>query len=127
FDKVMDFAEGLAAVRVGDKWGYVDESGAVAIEIKFEQADSFSEGRAVVAMGHDENLRFGFIDTTGTFVVAPRFREARVFHEGLARVTELGDLRIDVYVDGVGHVAFTSLGAPSHDFSEGFARIEKDG
>ena len=42
-----DFSEGLAVVRIGEKYGYVDKTGTVVIEPRFDEANGFSEGLAV--------------------------------------------------------------------------------
>lgn len=80
-----DFSEGLAAVRVGDDWGYVDTSGAFVIEPRFSHAWSFREGLATVWSD----------DVEGPYVVDREGREpfdcsaydkVSVFSEGLAQV-----------------------------------------
>jgi len=40
------FSEGLAAVRLNDKWGYIDKAGNVAIAFKYDYAGPFSSGIA---------------------------------------------------------------------------------
>ena len=46
FDEAAQFAEGLAAVRVGGKYGYIDKSGQTVIAPQFDFANPFSEGVA---------------------------------------------------------------------------------
>ncbi|HEX8385800.1 MAG TPA: WG repeat-containing protein, partial [Rubricoccaceae bacterium] len=59
----------LFPARLGDKWGYVDASGAVAIAPRFDDAQSFSEGRAGVRVG----LLWGYVGPTGAFVAEPAY------------------------------------------------------
>ena len=51
FDAALRFADGLAAVRIGDentgKWGYIDKQGKMVINPQFDWAGSFSDGLAV--------------------------------------------------------------------------------
>lgn len=62
FDFIYDYHEGLASVRRGDKYGYIDRSGTVVIPFLYEEAYSFSEdGLATVA----KNGRLFSIDTEG--------------------------------------------------------------
>jgi hypothetical protein len=68
-----------------DKLGYVDRSGKIIIEPKFEEAENFSEGLALVKIGE----KFGYIDRTGKIVISPEFDRADNFSEGLAPV-EIG-------------------------------------
>ena len=42
------FSEGLAAVKQGGKWGYIDETGKTVIPFRYDKAYPFSEGLAVV-------------------------------------------------------------------------------
>jgi hypothetical protein len=66
----LPFSEGLAAVKVGDKYGYSDAAGAVVIEAPYPTTKAFSEGLAfeggVLSLGE-----WGFIDKTGTLVIGP--------------------------------------------------------
>ncbi len=95
------FSEGLArfAVSVQGKdylpQGYMDKTGKVVIEPKFEAADDFSEGLAAVMffkpakVPDDEKgdpFDAGFIDTTGKIVIKPQFEFYQPFSEGLAFV-----------------------------------------
>ncbi len=65
-----------------DKLGYIDRSGKMIVEPKFEWADNFSEGLASVKIGE----KFGYIDRTGKIVIEPKFDRADNFSEGLATI-----------------------------------------
>ncbi|WP_081103996.1 WG repeat-containing protein [Leptospira weilii] len=41
------FSEGLAAVQIGKKWGFIDKTGNVVIPPQLEIASHFSEGLAL--------------------------------------------------------------------------------
>ena len=86
FDAALRFADGLAAVRIGDentgKWGYIDKQGKMVINAQFDDAWSFAEGLAVTRMGG----KWGYIDKQGKMVVNPQFDSAEPFAEGLAAV-----------------------------------------
>jgi hypothetical protein len=89
FDAVKAFAEGLAAVAVGTqfrtpnpkggmdvgtslKYGYIDRSGKMVIEAKFDNACAFCAGIARVEIGDDwNNRKIGYIDKTGKYVWEP--------------------------------------------------------
>ncbi|MEI6218409.1 MAG: WG repeat-containing protein, partial [bacterium] len=51
FDEASYFREGLAAVKMGGKWGYIDRSGKEVIYPYFDAAGEFWEGLAVVKVG----------------------------------------------------------------------------
>ena len=78
FDGVQPFSKGLAAVQVGERWGFVDRGGRLVIPAQFEDGwatppggarggppiDSFREGLAAVYK--DGSWRF--IDAKGTAI-----------------------------------------------------------
>jgi len=77
----------LFPVKEGGKWGYVNREGEVAIEAKYDQAEAFREGLAVVEMGEGFPVRgWGYIDRRGEAVIAPQFEGAGPSAEGLVRV-----------------------------------------
>jgi hypothetical protein len=76
------FSGGLAAVRLGDRWGCADKTGAIVVKPQFNWALGFSEGLGGVDLDRD----LGFIDGDGNFAVAPSFKDIRVFSEGMAAV-----------------------------------------
>ena len=67
FDAVAPFSEGLAAVLVGDKWGFINKSGRTAIaptlNLFFKR---FSEGLLCV---HFTEKLDGYLDTSGRTVI----------------------------------------------------------
>ena len=69
--------------------GYIDEKGKIAIPLKFEWANDFSEGLAVVKVWDETSIfywRFGYIDTKGTLVIPARYDYAEPFRNGQAKV-----------------------------------------
>ena len=48
FDEAVKFSEGLAAVFIECRWGYIDKTGALVIKPQFKFASEFSEGLAAV-------------------------------------------------------------------------------
>ncbi|MEP6847740.1 MAG: WG repeat-containing protein [Acidobacteriota bacterium] len=84
-----DFSEGIAAVRIGDKWGYIDTGGKIVIPAKFHDwsggndIGEFSEGLARITVFD----KAGYIDRKGHFVIAAKYDSAGDFREGLAAVT----------------------------------------
>ncbi|EAK1349894.1 WG repeat-containing protein, partial [Campylobacter coli] len=51
------------------KWGFIDKSGKIVIEPKFDGVGNFSEGLAGVEL----NGKWGFIDKSGKIVIEPKF------------------------------------------------------
>jgi hypothetical protein len=85
------FDEGLAAVRLNGKYGYVDESGREVVPPKYDNTWKFIGGFATVKLGD----KYGFIDKTGKEVVPPKYENANNHHgtccyKGQAHVKENG-------------------------------------
>ena len=79
------FAGTLYPVVVGDRWGFVDKTGTLAINPQFDRAEAFSSGLAAFRLGGV----WGYVDATGKIVINPMFESAAPFANGLA-VVELG-------------------------------------
>jgi WG repeat protein len=80
-------SEGLVAVRVGEKWGYLDTAGRGVIPPRFEAAGEFSDG---LAPAQEDAGRCGYVDRSGAFAIPPRFEACHRFSDGLARVLLAG-------------------------------------
>ncbi len=48
YDGLLPFSEGLVAAQGGDKWGYLNRSGNIAIDFQFDEAKSFRQNEAAV-------------------------------------------------------------------------------
>lgn len=82
YDKVNDYVEGLAAVEIGGKWGFIDKSGKEIVPAYYDGVYNFSNGICMVKMqGY-----FGFIDKTGKEIVACKYQNAFSFVDGKAPV-----------------------------------------
>jgi len=77
-------------VIVGGKTGYIDRTGKVVVEPRFDGASYFSEGLARVSVGRDtiisEGFSQGFIDESGKVVIHRRWDVVLHFSDGLAAV-----------------------------------------
>lgn len=69
YDQLGIFSEGYAAVRKGEKWGYINAKGEEVIPVNIDAycVGRFSEGLAFVAH-NTENAEFSVIDTEGNVV-----------------------------------------------------------
>lgn len=85
FEEAWLFNEGLAGVKVNGKWGFIDRNGKLVIPAKFDAADSFCGGLAVVAVNKGDKLKFGFIDKTGKYTVQPKLNYITAFADGIAQ------------------------------------------
>src|ERR1041384_6279820 len=97
------FHEGLAAVQIKDKWGFMDKTGRLVIPAEFIDVGDFNEGLAAAEVPIDQDRetpckidetstytvakKFGYIDRTGKLVIAPQWEYASPFVNGLAAVS----------------------------------------
>jgi hypothetical protein len=72
FERGMPFSEGLAAVSIGGRYGYIDERGEIVIEPRFDLGGEFTHGLAEILIGD----KTGVINRKGEIVVQPMFQRA---------------------------------------------------
>ncbi|WP_199316008.1 WG repeat-containing protein [Tolypothrix sp. FACHB-123] len=82
FDWVEPFSQGIAAVKMGYKYAYINQTGKLLTRFDFDIAKPCSEGLALVKF---KNL-YGYIDPTGNLKIKQQFNDAKSFSEGLAAV-----------------------------------------
>ena len=75
FEQASPFSEGLAAVSIDGRYGYIDGRGEVVIAPGFDLAGHFYQGLAEVLVGN----KAGVINRKGKFVVEPKFKRAIPF------------------------------------------------
>jgi hypothetical protein len=68
------FSEGLRQFKHNDRWGYVDQTGKIAIEARFDDAERFYQDRAKVRIGK----QWAYIDRAGKIIIQqkPQLSEA---------------------------------------------------
>src|SRR5690606_19927497 len=89
------YAQELAVVLEGKKFGYIDRSGQLVIPAQYDRAQPFSDGLAAVAVGKS----WGFIDMSGNMVIEPQFSNAKNFNDGLCLVNKD---KAWIYIDKTG-------------------------
>lgn len=100
-DEIAPYSEGLAAVRKGDQWGFIDKHGELVINFRndlvwnLDANDSklditgvrypqFKNGRCLIRelLKEEEIWVYGFIDTSGNTVIKPEFLNVTQFDQG---------------------------------------------
>ena len=97
------FNEGLSVVSPNfAEWGFVDKSGKIVISLKYNAANTFSEGLAEVRKGD----KCGFINKYGDTVIPFEYDLTTPFNDGLAYVEKhYGDNAGRYFIDKTGQVA----------------------
>jgi hypothetical protein len=65
FERANKFSDGMAAIQLDDKWGFIDTTGNIVIQPQYDIRSDFSEGLAPVYAGSSQ----GFIDKTGATAI----------------------------------------------------------
>jgi len=95
FTRAGRFSQGLAAVELQNKSGYINRTGQIVIGLKFDAARDFSDGMAAVLIGDE----WGYINLQGEIVIKPQYHTVESFRSGLALVITS---KLSAYVDHEG-------------------------
>ena len=76
------FSEGLAVVEKDLKFGYIDTTGTVVIDLQFFDAGPFIGGKAYAFNGQG----YGYIDKSGNFTIEEKYTYAQSFDGGFAKI-----------------------------------------
>lgn len=95
YDDAREFSEGLAAVRLGDKydddclltesgkWGFINTKGKTVIPFQFYAVLPFKEGLALTVTSEK---KVGYINKKGEWKIKPVYDDGSSFYGGFARV-----------------------------------------
>lgn len=99
-DEIAPFSEGLAAVRQGNQWGFINEEGQMVINFRNDiywnkdadtskkdisgvQYPMFNEGRCLITKIVEDGVPvYGFIDTKGNVILEPQLLNVYPFKNG---------------------------------------------
>ena len=89
YEVVGKVHNGMAKVKEGPLYGYVNSKNEYVIKAQFEEAEDFKGGYAIVR----KNDKFGVVDTTGKIIV-PCLYDNVVYYGDLFKVTKGGKVGI---------------------------------
>ncbi len=118
YDAGFNFFNGLAEVKKGGRYGFVDKIGKEVISCIYDYVCPFSEGLAAVK-GYG---RWGFVDIQGKLVIPFIYEEAYNFSEGLAEAKKNGKYG---FIDKMGEVVIPFIYEDIYAFKEGLAAAQK--
>lgn len=97
-DFISPFNDGLAAVEKDGQWGFINESGDIAIPFRSDLVLTknngkdypvFSSNRCLISEDRDGIIYFGYIDQNGAKILEPQYLNATHFQNGMAIVLVL--------------------------------------
>lgn len=110
-----EFFDGMALAFRDGKYGFVSQTGSIAVEPMFDLAGDFGEGLALVEI----NGAYGYMDEAGKLTaIMPKFEDAGVFSDGLAQVCANGRWG---YINPEGQIAIPPTFQAAAPFREGLA------
>ena len=118
YDDAYHFREGLAAVKLNGKWGFIDKTDKEITPLKYDDVQIYGMGEGMVAV--EFNDRYGYIDHTGKEVTPIKYYYVDPFVEGLAGVALNGCGFIDKTGKEVIPLKYDSVGC----FTEGLAKVK---
>jgi hypothetical protein len=112
--------DGLAVVRKGQKYGYIDSKGNEVIPAIYDAAYPFDGKNAIVRI----KPNYGIIDSAGKTIVPFKYYSINPFSEGLALVV-LGDFITRKYgfIDEKGNEIIPAIYDRATDFENGTAKV----
>lgn len=97
-DYISPFNDGLAAVKKGDQWGFINTEGTLVIDFRKDLVSTnidranypvFIKDRCLISEEKEGISYFGYIDSSGKTVVEPIFLNATNFNMDYAIVLAL--------------------------------------
>lgn len=96
-DQVGTINEGLAPIKKGEDWAFIDEKGAIIINFRDDlvavshkeneiKVPVFKNGRTLISRTEDKITYFGYIDQSGNEVIQTDYVNATPFNNGYAIV-----------------------------------------
>ena len=153
FDDAREFRDGMAAVKIKDKWRFIDMKGNFINSHSYDDIEDSDYGVAFVQINEKWGLinnkgktvikpmfdyvwdfyddmarvkmkdKYGFVDTSGKIIVKPQYEDAHNFSEGLAVVETE---RGYGYIDTFGKMAISPQWDKARDFHNGYAAVRKE-
>ena len=117
YDKIISFSEGLAPVKLNDKYGFIDETGREVIPCKYDTICGFNDGLAQVCL----NGKWGLVDKNGRKVIPLKYDNVCLFYEGFARVNLSGKWG---FIDTTGKEVIPCKYDDAWNFFDGLAPVK---
>ncbi|WP_338358456.1 WG repeat-containing protein [Yeosuana marina] len=107
-DYISPFHDGVAAIKKGNEWGFIDLDGKIIIDFRDDllltkKDDTsypiFSNERCLITLQKEGVLYYGYIDKTGKTIITPQFLNAANFEGNKALA-----LKVEKETIGYNHI-----------------------
>lgn len=120
FDEAHNFCEGMAIVKYGGQYGYINNSGKLVVSFMFDECESFKNGFAKVK----KKGKWGFVNKLGEIIVPPIYDDCFRFENGFSKVKQNGKFG---FVNKEGKVVVPIQYDNAGEFSDGLASVKING
>lgn len=121
-DEIWPFQDGLAAIQIGRKWGFINRDGKLVVPPQFEEPSVFVNGLASVQTKEGE----GYLNKDGTWKIPPKFQVAFNFGKTAALVEYPNQTWALIDRDGKDIYTFPPELDPHGDFEQGLLRVGRN-
>ena len=124
------YSNALYPIRVNGKWGYMNNRKEIVIDCKFDQAEDFNNGLAIVERRvtekgeHSTSTLIGFVDEKGMMITDFKYDRSFPFSEEMALVMK--DEKYG-YIDKTAKEVIPLQYEDGAMFSEGLAAVKVNG
>ncbi len=118
FDYGYDFHQGIAKVRIGKKWGYINTQGQLITDL-FDEITDFRDGIAIARQGD----KYALVSRSGK-IISGWYDKIFPFHGNIARVQLGGKF---TFINRQGKKITNQWFDDADDFHEGLAKIKISG
>jgi len=120
YNDARNFKQGMAAVKIENKWGYINKGNILVIEPKYEKAFDFSKDEiARIKL----NSKWGFIDKKGEYVIPITYEALGEFIDGLAKAKKGGKWG---FIDKNNSFIIPNNYDKVEEFYKGMCKVKKD-
>ena len=128
YERVHDFSEGLAVVRMDEKYGYINMNGIIVIPCQYSGAREFSNGIAQVEQIDEEtdfeNITWSLIDSEGYAISDSKYAVIREYREGFASAGKYSTINGGVLLDENGKEHFADQFRIAWGFVDGISLVQ---
>ncbi len=109
----------LKPTEMDGKWGYTDKTGNFVIEPRFDKAQYFQSGIAIVQLGN----KFGCINQDGKMTIKPEYSQIHNLHDGFVSFQK--NDKLGVY-NKSGEIIVEPKYGNIFSFTDGYALVRRD-